>query len=113
MGEFIDPEAEHGGIISGQIRDFTRRYGDLRPSDEHPGLMEDSAGTLWEPVDRTSVTSVLFNGMQRVVLDTETSHHSGEQSVVGELGDPLLDMLDSERAMFDNSEPEGHFWDTA
>ncbi len=31
MGEFIDPELEHDGIVSGQIRDFTRRFGFLTP----------------------------------------------------------------------------------
>lgn len=66
MREIIDPESEHGGIISGQIRDFTRRYGLVQPSSEFSGYVEDKAGNLYEAVDDSSVTAILFSGLRRI-----------------------------------------------
>lgn len=76
----LDPEEEHGGIVSGQIRDFTRRYGDVTPDEEGQGL-RDSSGILWRAIDSRSVTTILFGGLRRVEPARDTFSSIEDQEV--------------------------------
>lgn len=65
---FRDPEEEHT-IVSGIIRDFTRRYGFVTAVGG--GLLRDEAGILWVPNDPSSVTSIFEQGLRRAEISAD------------------------------------------
>lgn len=78
MGEFIDQELEHGGIVSGQIRDFTRRYGFLTPV---PDTVVDGLPTKWTFTHSGKVEDVPEDP---VIWE---AHETGSYMPVGRLSD--------------------------